>query len=54
MDEVHIMIALLVSGFILLVIGFSQREHDWSLWLTGLGLLSMFAPLALRLYLGLG
>jgi|LNFM01.1.fsa_nt_gb hypothetical protein len=54
MDEVHMMLALLVSGFILLAIGFSQREHDWSLWLTSLGLMSMFAPLGLRLYLGLG
>ena len=53
MTPLHIMIALLVAGFLLLGIGFSNREHEWGIWLTGLGVLAMFAPLAFKLFVEL-
>ncbi|MCY1379847.1 hypothetical protein D9M69_676080 [compost metagenome] len=54
MDNVQLMIALLVTGFLLLGIGFSNREKDWGVWLTGLGTASMFAPIVLKMYIELG
>jgi hypothetical protein len=50
MDEVHIMIALVVTGFTLLVIGFSNRNQEWGVWLISLGMLSMFVPILLKVY----
>ncbi|MDO9624173.1 MAG: hypothetical protein Q7J46_09325 [Pseudomonas sp.] len=54
MDEVHIMIALVVTGFTLLVTGFSNRNQEWGVWLISLGMLSMFAPILLKMYWELG
>ncbi|BBP85279.1 hypothetical protein TUM18999_50010 [Pseudomonas tohonis] len=54
MDNVHIMIGLLVAGFLMLGIGFSNREREWGVWLTGLGTASMFAPILLKMYIELG
>lgn len=53
MDDLHLMIVLLISGFLLLGIGFSNREKEWGIWLTGLGTVSMFAPIVLKMMIGL-
>ncbi|QZX82206.1 hypothetical protein [Metapseudomonas otitidis] len=54
MDHVHLMITLLVAGFLLLGIGFSNREKEWGVWLTGLGTASMFIPIVFKMYIELG
>lgn len=54
MDAFHIMIVMLVSGFLLLGIGFNNREQDWGVWLTGLGALAMFAPILFKVFIELG
>jgi hypothetical protein len=54
MDAFHIMIVLLISGFLLLGIGFNNREQEWGIWLTGLGALSMFAPLFFKVFIEFG
>ncbi|SHM59729.1 hypothetical protein [Phytopseudomonas punonensis] len=51
MDAFHIMIVLLISGFLLLGIGFNNREQEWGIWLTGVGALSMFAPLFFKVFI---
>ena len=53
MDDLHLMIVLLISGFLLLGIGFSNREKEWGIWLTGLGTASMFAPIVLKMMIEL-
>ena len=53
MDSFHIMIVLLVVGFLLLGIGFNNRDHEWGVWLTGLVVLSMFAPLFFKIFVEL-
>ncbi|WP_286784463.1 MULTISPECIES: hypothetical protein [Pseudomonas] len=53
MDNFHLMIFLLVAGFLLLGIGFTFREKEWGVWMTGVGGLSMLAPIALGIYIGL-
>ena len=53
MNHLHIMIALLLVGFLLLGVGFSNREREWGIWLTGLGVLVMFAPLLFKLFVTL-
>jgi len=53
MDNFHLMISLLVAGVLLLGIGFTFREKEWGVWMTGAGGLSMLAPIALGIYIGL-
>ena len=38
---------------LLLGIGFTFREKEWGVWMTGVGGLSMLAPIALGIYIGL-
>lgn len=53
MDHYHLMLMLLVGGFLLLGIGFSFREHEWGVRVLGLGTLLMLAPIVLRVHLAL-
>ncbi|WP_165496876.1 hypothetical protein [Phytopseudomonas dryadis] len=53
MDAFHTMIVLLVAGFLLLGIGFNNRDREWGVWLTGIGVLSMFAPLFFKVFIEL-
>lgn len=53
MDHYHLMLVLLVSGFLLLGIGFNFRENEWGVRLLGVGVLLMLAPIALRVHLAL-
>ncbi|MFG0380121.1 hypothetical protein ACF8C6_04055 [Pseudomonas sp. zbq_18] len=53
MDSFNIMLALLVSGFLLLGFGFNYREHEWGVRLIGVGVLVTLMPIAFRLYLAL-
>jgi len=53
MNEIHVMLALLVFGFLLLGFGFNYRERDWGVRLIGAGIVVTLAPIAYRLYLAL-
>lgn len=53
MDSFNIMLALLVSGFLLLGFGFNYREHEWGVRLIGVGVLVTLMPIAFRMYLAL-
>ena len=53
MDSFNIMLALLVSGFLLLGFGFNYREHEWGVRLIGVGVLVTLIPIAFRMYLAL-
>jgi len=51
MDHYHLMLALLVVGFLLLGIGFNFRDNDWGVRLLGVGVLLMLVPIVLRVHL---
>ena len=51
MDHYHLMLALLIGGFVLLGVGFNFREHEWGVRVLGLGGLVMLVPIALRMHL---
>ncbi|MGP0174364.1 hypothetical protein ACSVIJ_21125 [Pseudomonas sp. NCHU5208] len=53
MDHYHLMLALLLGGFLLLGVGFNFREHEWGVRLLGFGVLIMLVPIALRVHLAL-
>jgi hypothetical protein len=53
MDHYHLMLVLLIGGFVLLGVGFNFREHEWGVRVLGLGVLMMLAPIALRVHLAL-
>lgn len=53
MDHYHLMLVLLVSGFLLLGIGFNFRESEWGVRLLGVGVLLMLVPIVLRVHLAL-
>lgn len=53
MDHYHLMLALLVCGFVLLGIGFNFREHEWGVRVLGVGVLLVLMPIALRIHLAL-
>ncbi len=53
MDSFNTMLALLVSGFLLLGFGFNYREHEWGVRLIGVGVLVTLMPIAFRMYLAL-
>lgn len=53
MDHFNTMLALLVSGFLLLGFGFNYREHEWGVRLIGVGVLVTLMPIAFRMYLAL-
>jgi hypothetical protein len=53
MDEIYIMLALLICGFLLLGFGFNYREQEWGVRLIGVGIVVTLAPIAYRLYLAL-
>lgn len=53
MDNYHIMIALLLAGFLLLGIGFTNRETGWGVALVWAGWLVMLIPIGLGIYVGL-
>ncbi|MDG9929399.1 MULTISPECIES: hypothetical protein [Pseudomonas] len=53
MDQYHIMLALLIVGFLLLGFGFNYREHEWGVRLMSAGIVVTLAPIAFRLYLAL-
>jgi hypothetical protein len=50
---VYVMITLLVAGFLLLAIGFTNRAREWGVWLIGIGVVSMFTPLVYKVFLEL-
>lgn len=49
----HLMLMLLIGGFLLLGVGFNFREHEWGVRVLGLGVLLMLVPIALRVHLAL-
>ncbi|MDH1444207.1 hypothetical protein N5O88_05180 [Pseudomonas sp. GD03721] len=53
MDHYHLMLMLLIGGFLLLGVGFNFREHEWGVRVLGLGVLMMLVPIALRVHLAL-
>ncbi len=53
MDHFHLMLMLLMGGFLLLGVGFNFREHEWGVRVLGLGTLIMLVPIALRIHLAL-
>lgn len=53
MDHYLVMLALLVGGFLLLGVGFNNREREWGVRLIGAGTLVVLAPIALKLYIAL-
>lgn len=53
MDHYHLMLALLISGFVLLGVGFNFREHEWGVRVLGVGVLLMLVPIVLRVHLAL-
>lgn len=53
MDPDHLMLMLLICGFLLLGIGFNYREHEWGIRVLGVGTLLMLAPIILGVHLAL-
>ncbi|GIZ13590.1 hypothetical protein [Pseudomonas sp. NCCP-436] len=53
MEHYHLMLALLVGGFLMLGIGFNYRRYEWGVGLLGLGVLLMLVPIALHIHLTL-
>ncbi|CAD5108494.1 hypothetical protein [Zestomonas carbonaria] len=53
MEHFLVMLVPLLAGFMLLGIGFNNREHEWGVRLIGAGALLMLAPIAVKLYLTL-
>lgn len=53
MEHYHLMLALLISGFLMLGIGFNYRKYEWGVVLLSLGVLLMLVPIALRIHLAL-
>ena len=53
MDHYHLMLMLLIGGFLLMGVGFKFREHEWGVRVLGLGVLMMLVPIALRVHLAL-
>ncbi|MCU1719172.1 hypothetical protein [Pseudomonas sp. 5P_3.1_Bac2] len=53
MDEINTMLAVLVVGFIFLMVGFSRREHEWGIAVLGIGGVIMLGTIGYRIYLGL-
>jgi hypothetical protein len=51
MDHFHLMLLLIVTGFILLGVGFSYRDNEWGIKLIGLGALCAFGPILFKLYI---
>ncbi|WP_177326826.1 hypothetical protein [Pseudomonas sp. ML96] len=50
MDAIHIMLVLLIAGFLLLGFGFNYREHEWGIRLMGAGVLVTLMPIVFRVY----
>lgn len=53
MDPYHLMLTLLICGFLLLGIGFNYREHEWGIRVLSVGTLLMLAPIVLGVHLAL-
>ena len=51
MDSMRWLLSLIVTGFILLCVGFNYRDRDWGVGLLGLGVLTMFSTLAFKMYI---
>lgn len=51
---VNVMIALLITGFVLLAVGFTNRSQEWGVWTIGIGVITMFTPLVYKVLLELG
>ena len=54
MRELEVMIGLICLGFLLLIIGYSRRDHNSGVITIMLGILIMFSTLAYKLYLEFG
>lgn len=53
MDHYHLMLVLLMGGFLLLGFGFNYREKEWGVRLMAAGVVATLAPIALGMYLAL-
>ncbi|VXD02325.1 conserved hypothetical protein [Pseudomonas sp. 8Z] len=53
MEHYHLMLALLIGGFLLLGVGFNFRDNEWGVRALGIGVIMLLAPIALRVHLAL-
>jgi|APHig6443717817_1056837.scaffolds.fasta_scaffold07371_4 hypothetical protein len=49
----HVMLGLLFTGFLLMGVGFSFRDHNWGIALLTLGSFTMLGTIGYRMYLAL-
>jgi len=49
--DLHCMLALALSGFLLLGVGFTLRKSEWGIALIAIGALLCFSPLYYRIYM---
>ena len=50
MEQTHLMLAVLLSGFVLLGIGFNWRDNEWGIRLMLVGIIAVLAPIGLHVY----
>ena len=53
MRELEVMIGLICLGFLLLIIGYSRREHESGVVMIAVGIGAMFATIAYKVYIEL-
>ncbi|WP_174236524.1 hypothetical protein [Stutzerimonas nosocomialis] len=54
MNDLEVMIAVIVVGFILLMIGYARRNRDSGIYTIALGILIMFGTIGYKLYIEFG
>lgn len=50
MKEFYVMFAIIVLAFVLLIVGYSQRDKEWGVALIGFGVLGAFCTLLYKIY----
>ena len=53
MEETNSMLAILIVGFVCLMIGFSRRDNEWGVAILAVGAVIMLGTIAYRIYSGL-
>lgn len=51
MITTHWMLTLIITGFLLLGVGYNFRDHEWGVGLLGLGIVCMLSSVAFKIYI---
>lgn len=54
LNSLNWMLSLILTGFVLMGVGFSFRERNWGIALLALGSATMLSSIAYKLYLTFG